>query len=100
MKTLVGSYVIKGKILFFPFWKHGLGPYCENGLVLQVKLNAEKKAGRTIGTVQADVWWHISATRYEIAIMIILENYRDKTNFPGYSIEKAKCFMIKTSRYF
>ena len=30
MKTLVGSYVIKGKILFFPFWKHGLGPSCEN----------------------------------------------------------------------
>ena len=24
------------------------------------------------------LWWHISTTRYEIAIMIILENYRDK----------------------
>ena len=30
--------------------------------------------------------WHISATRYEIAFMIILESYRDKTNFPGDSI--------------
>ena len=29
------------------------------------------------------LWWHISATRYEIAIMINLEKYRDKTNFPG-----------------
>ena len=46
------------------------------------------------------IWWHISATRYEIAIMIILENYRDKTNFPGNSIEIAKCFMIEISRYF
>ena len=43
----------------------------------------------------AIVWWHISATRYEIAIMIILENFRDKTNFPGNSIEIAKCFKIK-----
>ena len=46
------------------------------------------------------VWWHVSATRCEIAFMIILENYCDKTNFPGNSIEKAKCFMIKISRYF
>ena len=31
--------------------------------------------------------------------MIILENYRDKTNFPENSIEIAKCFTIKISRY-
>ena len=36
---------------------------------------------------------------YEIAIMIILENYRDKTNFPGNSIKIAKCFTIKIWRY-
>ena len=30
----------------------------------------------------------MSATRYKIAIMIILENYRDKTNFPGNSVKK------------
>ena len=27
------------------------------------------------------LWWHVSATRYEIAIVIILESYRDKTNY-------------------
>ena len=48
----------------------------------------------------SDLWWYIPATRYEIAIMIILENYRDKTNFAGNSIEIAKCFTIKISRYF
>ena len=31
--------------------------------------------------------------------MIILENYRDKTNFPGNSIEIAKYFTIKISGY-
>ena len=41
------------------------------------------------------IWWHISATRYEIALMIILSNYRDRTNFPGNSIEIANCFTIK-----
>ena len=46
------------------------------------------------------VWWHTSATRYKIAIMIILENYRDKTNFPGNIIEIAKGFTITISRYF
>ena len=30
--------------------------------------------------------WHISAIRYEIAIAIISENYRDKTNIPGNTI--------------
>ena len=44
---------------------------------------------------KSSLWWHISATRYEITIMIILENYCDNTNFPGKSIEIAKCFMIK-----
>ena len=37
---------------------------------------------------------------HEIAIMIILENYHDKTNFPGNSIEIAKCFTINILRYF
>ena len=46
------------------------------------------------------IWWHISATRYEMAIMIILKNYRDKTKFHGNCIQIAKCFMIKLSRYF
>ena len=31
--------------------------------------------------------------------MIILENYSEKTNFPGNNIEIAKCFTIKISRY-
>ena len=46
------------------------------------------------------LWWHISATRYEIAFMIILDSYRDKTNFPGNSIGIAKRFMIKILQYF
>ena len=28
------------------------------------------------------VWWHISATRYEIAIVIILGNFHDNSKFP------------------
>ena len=32
------------------------------------------------------LWWHISATRHEVALVIILENYRDKTNFPENTI--------------
>ena len=41
-----------------------------------------------VGKNTVNLWWHISAARYEIAIMIILVNYRDKT----------KIFMIKISR--
>ena len=51
------------------------------------------------GILKTKLLWHISATRYEIAFMIILENYRDKTNFPENSIEIAKSFIIKISRY-
>ena len=29
------------------------------------------------------LWWHSYAKRYKIAIMVIFENYRDYTNFPG-----------------
>ena len=46
------------------------------------------------------LWWHISATRYEIAVMIMLENYRDKTNFPGNSIEDSKTFHDKNIAIF
>ena len=42
----------------------------------------------------------ISATRYEIDFMIILESYCDKTNFPGNSFEIAKSFMIKNVAIF
>ena len=47
-----------------------------------------------------NVWWHISATRYEISIMIILENYRDTTNFPGNSIEDSEMFHDKNIAIF
>ena len=29
------------------------------------------------------LWWHISAARYEIAIVIILENFHENSKFPG-----------------
>ena len=53
----------------------------------------------SISVAVFSLWWHISATRYEIAFMIILDNYRDETNFPGNSIEIAKSFMIKIWRF-
>ena len=32
------------------------------------------------------IWWHISAARYEIAIIIILENFHENPKLPGNSI--------------
>ena len=29
------------------------------------------------------LWWHISAAIYEIAIVIILENFHENSKFPG-----------------
>ena len=52
----------------------------ENGIKLTVNKDGKN---RKAGKKNINLWWHISATRYQIAIMIILKNYRDKTNFPG-----------------
>ena len=35
------------------------------------------------GNPDYNLWWHVSASRYEIAIVIVLENFNDRTKFPG-----------------
>ena len=32
---------------------------------------------------KAKLWWHISAARYEIVIVIILENFHENDKIPG-----------------
>ena len=39
------------------------------------------------------LWWHISATKYEIAIVIILENFHENSKFQGNFIWIVKSFL-------
>ena len=47
------------------------------------------------------LWWHISAARYEIAIVISLENFHDNSEFPGsfyqYNMVASFCHEIRDS---
>ena len=94
-KLLVTTTFSFSHSVFYAFWELS-ATFMKFEIVVYKLFQFERWWDLSFGKV----WWHISATRYEIPIMIIFENYRDKTNFPGNSIEIAKCFTIKISRYF